>query len=72
MTTLLLLVTYAALVARQISSLRIESNALERTWLDGVQLLHIQTDLNQLAALMRDLVSDHKRSIAHPPHSSIA
>ena len=62
--TALLLATYASLFARQMSVVRVQSNVIERTRLDGEQLLRIQADLNQTAALMRDLISDADRSIA--------
>jgi hypothetical protein len=62
--SLALVATLAWLGARQLGSLHTQTDAAERLRLDAVQLLRIQSDLNQLGLVMSDLASDEQRPIA--------
>ena len=54
----LLVASFAWLFTRQAAALHEQADAAERTRLDAVQLLRIQTDLNKIGNVMRDIAAD--------------
>ena len=59
----LLVASYAWLFTRHAASLHDQADAARRSQLDAVQLLRIQTDLNKIGDVMRDVAADTARPV---------
>src|SRR6188508_1622271 len=59
----LLVASYSWLFTRHAAALHEQADAARRTQLDAVQLLRIQTDLNKIGDVMRDVAADTARPL---------